>query len=193
MSYTEMVSFNKEGIAEDYADIKNAFRGAHAIWGIVEKRYLPIFRPSYVPKWIEDEDLESYLKYRPSRLIPTLNQEEHLNNMKEIWNLFHSDKVSRVDKIVLGTTFDKVLVKREDFKELIDAFNSFEGETSLKDQAEVIEKMMEDENIIAVGWNQNSVTSNQWICAEYDEENEETIPYNCLTGENHFWLFDDIK
>lgn len=35
-------------------------------------------------------------------------------------------------------------------------FREFEGETSLKEQADIIEKMLHDRNCIAVGFNQSS-------------------------------------
>lgn len=186
-----MVYFKKDGKAEGYIDIKNAFRGAMAIWTIIEEKYLPTFRPSFVPEYISN--IEEYLGFKPSRIIPTFNEEEHIKNMHEIWDLFNSDKVNKIDRIVLGTTFDRVLVKRENFEELISAFENFNSDTSLKEQAGVIKGMLKNKEIIAVGWNQTSICSNQWIQHKYNEENDEYEPYNCLTGENHFWLFDGLK
>lgn len=28
---------------------------------------------------------------------------------------------------------------------------------------------------------------------EYDEENDVNKPYNCLTGKEHFWVFDELE
>ena len=45
-----------------------------------------------------------------------------------------------------------------------------------------------------MGWNGTSVTSENWAnTGGYDEEAEEALPYNCLTGDRHFWLFDELK
>jgi len=64
----------------------------------------------------------------------------------------------------------------------------------LPEQAEILRKIAEDDNVIAVGWSQNSVSCEGWDAAGgYDEETEESLPYNCLTGTKHYWLFDELK
>ena len=121
MSYTEMFAL-KENRSIDYdwkEEVRNSYRGAMAIWIILEKKYLPS-----LPK---------------------------------------PDRLSYNEKIVLLSTFDNVLIKRENFKKVIDAFNSFEGETSLKEQAKIIQDFNEDKDITAIGWNQTSVNCSPWI------------------------------
>jgi hypothetical protein len=190
MSRTEIFGFDKEGNAYWEADIGNAFRGGMAIWSILEERYLPPHRPSYVPAWIPDSQIERHLGYKPFRCCDMRNE----NGMKEIWALADSEKTSLADKIVLMTTFDKVLVKKEDLPKVIEVFETFEGETSLKEQALVLRRMYDDENCIAVGWNQTSVNADTWTTfGGYDEEKEEYIPYNCLKQNEHYWIFDEIK
>jgi len=188
---TEMVIFKQEGTAEAYCEIQNSWRGAMAIWMFLEKKYLPPFRPSYVPESIPDDDVVSYLGYEPTRAAPLLNQEEHLKNMQEVWDLFNHQEVSRAEKIVLGTTFDYTLVRREDLPEVIEAFLAFEGVTSLPEQAKAMEPLINNESVLAVGWSQNSITENQWTQFNYIEENEEYEPYN-LQVEAHFWVLDEI-
>lgn len=51
--------------------------------------------------------------------------------------------------------------------------------------------MAADENIIGVAWCQTSVVD-LWDY-DYDEEQDELIPYNIFKGDDHFNLFDDIK
>ena len=64
----------------------------------------------------------------------------------------------------------------------------------MPEQAEILRKIAEDDNVIAVGWSQNSVSCEGWDAAGgYDEETEECLPYNCLTGTKHYWLFDELK
>lgn len=191
MSSTEIVIFDKEGNARWCKDIDNAWRGAMMVWKLLEDKYLPTFRPSYVPKFVPDDEIEEFVGYKPSRTAPLLNEEENLANMRQIWDLFVNEQVSREDKIVLGTTFDRVLVKREDFQCLIDAFESFEGTTSLSEQSEVIRELLYRADVIAVGWNQNSITQNQWL---YDTESGdgEWIPYNCIENTRHSWLFEGL-
>lgn len=189
MSYTEIFGFNKDGNAYLASEIKNAFRGAMSIWQILEQRYLPQYRPSYVPEYIPDSELETYCHYKPSR-CSAFNDG---NAMKEIWNLADDEKVSITDRICLFTTLDKILVKKEDLEKVINAFEDFEGETSLKEQAEILEGLLKDDDCIAVGWNQTSVNCDTWEGYSYDEDKDETIPYNCLKQSEHYWLFDAFK
>ncbi|MDE7245599.1 MAG: hypothetical protein K2O18_16720, partial [Oscillospiraceae bacterium] len=70
----------------------------------------------------------------------------------------------------------------------------FGGDTSLSEQAIVLEKAAADSGIIAIGWNQTSVCANSWENAGgYDKTKGKSIPYNCLTDTKHFWLFDEMK
>ena len=109
-------------------------------------------------------------------------------------NLANSNTVSETDKICLYTTFDKCLVRKENIPKVIKAFREFNGETSLKEQADVLEQLYENENCIAVGWNQTSVNADSWINAGgYDEESDEYPPYNCISGKEHYWLFDELN
>jgi len=182
MSYTELFTFNKKGNAESLGEVGNAYRGAMAVWMEVEKRYLPKF----IPEW--------------AKRIGDVNKDYSRttdfggNGIQEIWDLYKNPDVTMVDKIALGSTFDKVVVNKEDFPELIKAFKSFEGKTSLKEQAELIEGILDDEDVIAIAWNQTSVNADKWSnFGEYDEETEESSPYNVLEMEDHFNLFEDIK
>lgn len=197
MSYTEIYGFNKEGNAYFQGEVKNALRGAMAIWGILEEKYLPPYIPEYVKcaNWfypgITYDEVVSKLGYSPTRLSPSFSK---TNPAKELWDLADSDKLSRQEKIVLMTTFDYVLVKKQDLSKVVDAFIAFEGETSLAEQAKILQAIAADDSCIAVGWNQTSVNADTWASmGGYDEENGEPIPYNCLTGDKHYWLFDEIK
>jgi len=187
MSYTEIFGFDKEGNAYGQADIRNAHRGAMAIWSILEKRYLPPYRPSYVPSHVLDKDIESYCHYKPSRSFCM-----EVEPMRAIWDLVNDKRLKDCEKIALACTFDHVIIKKEDLPKLIDAFKEFEGETSLREQANVLAEMFKDENCIAVGFNQTSVNGDTWVNAgPYDEENEESNPYNLFKQTEHWFLFKD--
>jgi len=189
MSCTEIYGFDKEGTAYLAAEIQNSWRGGMAIWRILEEKYLPLYRPLSTPAHIPNEQIESYLGYKPSRCRCLENDIA----MKEIWNLVDSDNVSFTDKIVLATTLDKVIIRKDELPMVIKAFNDFEGETSLKEQAEILDKMYKDDKCTAVGWNQTSVNSDTWDCYGYDEELDESIPYNLNKNDKHWFLFDELK
>lgn len=187
MSCTVIYTFDKNGDAMWYSDIHNSWRGAPAIWSYLENKYLPPFRPSYVPAHIPDDMVESYCRYKPTR-NSSMNDED----MREIWDLAEKAEIPIHERIVLYTTFDKCLVKKAELQRVIDAFNQFEAETSLKEQADILSKLLKDGNCIAVGWNQTSINGDTWGCYKYDDEENESIPYNCLTQNEHYWLFDEI-
>lgn len=176
MSCTEIYKFNRQGDAHLYGEVQNAWRGAMAIWLALEEKYLP----PYESEWMGSGS--------PSRVFTMMPE-----TMKEIWNLCESDKVTRSEKICLHTTFDKCLIHKEDIPEVVKAFREFKGETSLNEQADILEKLANDDDCIAVGWNQTSCTTPSWEDYNgYDDENDIPIPYNCITGEEHYWLFDDL-
>ena len=175
MSYTEIYKIDKTGDVTCHEDIKNSWRGAMAIWGTLENRYLP---PYFYP----------LLK----KIVPRFAVYEPDNNpMREVWDLSKSDIISDADKIVLCTTFNKWIVLKDDFKTVIDAFNSFEGETSLKEQAEVIRSLINDEDCIGVAWNQTSTCSSVW--SVYDDEDAEPRLYNIFKDTEHTNLFKEVS
>jgi hypothetical protein len=189
MSYTEIYGFDKEGNAYMENEVKNAHRGAMAIWNILEERYLPAYRPSYVPSYIPDSKVEEFCYCRPTRCSAMMDRDA----MKEVWNLINDDRLKECEQIALASTLDYVIIKKENFPELIAAFRQFEGNTSLNEQADILEKMLNDENCIAVGFNQTSVNGDTWAnFGGYDEKKEEYIPYNILTGNKHWELFKEV-
>ena len=110
---------------------------------------------------------------------------------KDIWNLFDREDVDVIDRIVLGTTFDHVMVKRENIHQVIEAFEAFAGDTNLKEQAEGLRELLKNASNVAFAWNQTSVNGSEWWHSGiFDGEDE--MPYNFKTQNRHFWLFDDL-
>lgn len=199
MSYTEIYAFNKEGKAYFYDQVHNAWRGAMAVWGIMEDRHLPLYIPGYIKccNWyrpgMSAEEIVRRNGFKPSRISISISTDEKPDPADEVWALAENPDVPLHEKIVMHTTFDHCLVKREDIRRVVDAFRQFDGETSLKEQADILERMEADPEIIAVGWNQTSVNADNWANAGGYDEDDEWIPYNCLTGDKHYWLFDVLR
>jgi len=181
MSCTEIFGFNKKGDAYKLGEIGNAFKGAMMVWNYLDKKYLP----KYYPEWAKVlNGSKDELYYRTS------DSEE----IKKIWALFKSDKIALTDKIVLGSTFDNVIVKKENISKLLKTFREFEGETSLKEQADLIEKAVEqNNNLIAVAWNQTSINGDNWTNYHYDDAKDEYSPYNIFKDTGHWELFEEYK
>lgn len=196
MSYTTIFSFDKTGVASEAAIIENAWRGGMAIWSEMEERHLPPYIPEYVKpcNWYRPgmpyEELVSKNGFRPTRLSPSIGGQ---TAAQDIFDLTDDPSVSRNERIVLYTTFDKVLVKQEDLPAVIEAFRSFGGTTSLPEQSDVLERLLQDGDCIAVGWDQNSVYGGNWAAYQHNNETGEDIPYNCLTQSEHQWLFDALN
>jgi hypothetical protein len=177
MSYTEIFKFNSRGKAEDIGEVHNSWRGAMAIWNIIEEKYLPPF----FPKWGTPGE-----KYHRTSCDMGTN-----TIIREIWDLYNDDRLSNIDNIVLGSTFDNVIVMRKDIPRLLNAFYEFEGETSLKEQAEIIGKALADDpKLMAIGWNQTSVNSDPWVI--YDKR-DRIRPYNIKKDTKHWSLFENIN
>lgn len=196
MSTVIIYGFNQEGVCSYEAEVHNAWRGAIAVWKALEKKYLPQYRPRYVPASVPDDEVEAWLGYSASRLSSISDPDA----MKDVWNLFEAENVSGADKIVLGTTLDNVLVRRENIPKVIEAFEEFdkehEGETNLKQQADELRDFYDDDEVSAVGWNQTSVNGDDWSNTGEivrDEDGDEIGgPYNFNTGKKHWWLFDAL-
>jgi hypothetical protein len=181
MSYTEIYAFGKNGKVVDSRDIRNAWRGAMAVWRILEKKYLPSLQK---PIWAGINDKEDYWS-RTSDFTG--------HGLKEIWSLADDKRLIKNEKIVLLSTFDKVLIKKENIKIVIKAFKAFNENTNLNEQAEAIEELLKSNKIIAIGFNQTSVNGDTWENYNYNEKKEESSSYNCLKQKDHWWLFDDIS
>lgn len=171
MSTTDIYGFDKQGNAYHAGEVYNSWRGGMAVWRIMEERYLPPLKMFGI---------------EISRLVA-----QSANKADEVWNLVERSDVSETDRIAMIATFDRCLVRKEDLPIVIKAFREFEGETSLPEQAEILEQMYGDDECIAVGFNQTSVNEPVWD--KYDKDARMTIPYNCIKQNDHFWLSDMLK
>lgn len=90
-------------------------------------------------------------------------------------------RVPMNERIVMATTLDRCLVRNDEIPKVIEAFRSFEGETTLEEQADILQDIYDSGDYTAVGWHQNSISCEMW--------NE----YNYITNDNHWWLFDELE
>lgn len=192
MSYISVYGFGANGEICSEVDIPNAWRGFMAVWRTMEERYLP----QYVPAWARPlglypgaspKQILEKMSYLPSRCADFANP----NAVQEVWNLVDDEHVPLDERICMCATFDKVLVKRESFKRVAQAFRTFDGVTCLPEQADVLESFAKDDNIIAAGFSSSLVTG--WAGRGIEDKDGNCRGYNCLTQDDHFWLSDDIK
>lgn len=163
MSTTNLYGIQKNGDVTSYDIVKNSWLGGMHVWKTLAEKY----------------NLES----------------DFLSGFGDVWSRYNKSFYERYEDIVLGSTFDHVIVLKENFDELIESFKKYFDAyptSNFDEQIEIINSMAADENIIGVAWCQTSVVDDLWNY-DYDEEQDEIIPYNIFKGDGHFNLFDDIK
>src|SRR5690625_3399276 len=107
-----------------------------------------------------------------------------------LWEMANQGKLNEHECIAVRSTFDNVIVKKEELPMMIDAYLEDDKEfsnSSLLEQVVIItDQLLNNEEMRGVCWNQTSVNSNPW--ADYDEEKDEEVPYNIFEGERHWFL-----
>jgi len=170
MSYTTLFKVPKSGEIEDYAEFKNAFRGAFNVWSEMAKAFLCM------------EDLPM----------------SRDGGMKQVWDLAQSENVPLNDRIVMASTFDRVMVKREHLFLVAAAMDDFANRYDpghLPEQAKKLRELAKDESCFAVCWRQTSVTADMWMeqTGEIDEYGDIGYRmYDVSKDNNHWFLFDEI-
>lgn len=130
----------------------------------------------------------------------SLNEKYALNDgmmfgFKKTWGNFNKGFYEEYEDVLLGSTFDNVLVLKENFDQLICNFEKYLAvypNSNFGQQIEVIQVMKRDDDVIGVAWCQTSVANTLWDF-RYDEEEDKTIPYNIFKGDKHWNLFEELK
>lgn len=166
MSYTEMFKVSESGIVEEVAEFNNAFRGTVLVWDNMATEYL-------------DESVGWLMAY---------------DAMDQVWDLAKRQDVLIAHRIVLMSTFDRVMVRRENLDRLIDAIETY-AETfdpgTLLLQVTKLRELRNDRDCQAVCWNQTSVNADVWwVYIDGEDEEEEGRPYDVTQDTGHWFLFD---
>lgn len=158
MSSCEIYAVKTNGEVSYYDRAKNAWGGAMHIWQTLAKKHIG--------------DGFSFFA-----------------DMKPVWNLADNESVPMHERIVLASTFDKAIAKKDFLPTLIEAFEEFAAEfptPTLEKEIEILKTMQDDPEVIGVCWNQTSVNGDPW--SVYDEDNDDSIPYNINTNDDHWFL-----
>lgn len=160
MSFTTLYAVRENKNLHPVKDFGNSFAGALLVWLTLAEKY-------GIPNG--------------SHLL--LNEKVR----REVWDLASREDVSEADQLTMQTTFDCVLVHKENFKQLVKAMKesakTLPKHCTILQQAETIETLIDDPDIIAIGWNQTSVVDT-W--EDYLHENE----YNLKNADKHWYMFD---
>jgi hypothetical protein len=169
MSETEIYMVNLEGDVHHHIGIRNSWHGAMNVWNELARAYFG---------W------ENF---------PLINYEGR--DGQQVWDLYKDEKVPLNIRIVLMSTFDKVMVKRENLERLATAMEEFASQYlsgSLMVQARILRELAEDENCLAVCWNQTSVSYPPWYIWDDDDDEKDRV-YNINTDKIHWFLFEELK
>lgn len=180
MSNTIIVPFAGDGeaVKNKCEKIPNSRRSGFAIWIEIEKRYLP----PYVPEYAEGLSAEQFEQQFGSKLTRVTSFDH--TALKELWNLINNQDIPYEDRVILATTLDGVIVRKEELEQVICAFRNFDANTSLPEQADALEKLSKDPDVSAIAWDQNDIVDSHWF---YDSN-----CYNYNKDHDHWFLFDEI-
>jgi len=165
MSRTELYRIDALGDVHLEAEFSNAFRGAYLVWQQMCQRYL---HQDMIPLFLRDD------------------------RMQEVWDLWKDQTIPLAHRIVMASTFDNVMIRREELPRLIEAIEEYAqvfDPGTLLEQADKLRELAQGGDTIAVCWNATSVCANPWWCSGNDED-DEGRPYNIYQDTGHRFLFD---
>lgn len=161
MSCTEMYVVDSDGDVILHKEFSNSHRGAMMVWRqIAENMGFNVDFPFLVGDGIQ-----------------------------KVWNIWKDNTAPLSHRIVMASTFDNVMVKRENLPNLIEAIEEYSKAFDpghLLSQAATLRELTNDDQVAAICWNQTSVNCNPWM----DDEGE---PYNINSGLRHWFLFDALN
>lgn len=164
MSYTTIYLVPESGPITPYADFRNSWLGGWSVWDNLAKLYLGREATHFM--------LEK--------------------NMQAIWDLAGDDRLPDHHKLVLMSTFDTAMVKRDDCNRLADAFTQyardFPQHGHIPEQAKALRQLADDPECFAVCWRQTSVSADVWRVFE----DEESRPYDISIDDGHWFMFEEV-
>jgi hypothetical protein len=179
MSYTTIYRVPTSGGIESVGEFRNSHGSAGYIWTEMVRAH---HGEEKAFTWICDKAL-----------------------LRSVWALV--DDASQPDfvRIAMATTFDGVMVRRENLQRVANAFREFvaahppgDYACSLLDQAVLLNTLARDDECFAVCWNQTSV-SDGWpdiypTCPHCGGEMEdEARAYDVSVDSEHWFLFDKLE
>lgn len=173
MSYTTIYSVPESGEILKAAGYKNAFGSGPFIWSNLCVKYLG---------W----EKHGWLLSDPAKL-------------QKLWDLAADSRLDWFERVTHATTFDKVMVRRENLYRVARALEEFVAKyppgdhvCSLLEQAETLRTLALDKSCYAVCWCQTSVSDDVWHAYERGDE-EETPLWDISKDKGHWFLFDELK
>jgi hypothetical protein len=170
VSYCAIIEF-RDSVADTVQQFGNSWGGAARIWDALYNKYLKNPMLEY-DNWLTDSS-------KPGN--------------RRLWDLVDDSRLFDFEKAVHCATFDNFIVRRENFPRFCEHLREFSrahpcgGVDHLPAWAAFIEKSDAE----AVGFHHTSVTGNPWV--SYDEEKDESVPYDLRTGDKHAEVYAELE
>jgi hypothetical protein len=167
MSYCSIVTF-QDGLPSDEAEFPNSWGGASRIWDALFEKYL------------KNPDIPYDMWFRAAE-------------DGTLWKLADSEELSDCERAVLASTFDYAIITNENFARFAQHLREFVGMYPVPDKVDHLADwaaFIEDCNADVVGFHATSVGQNLWY--KWDDEKDESVPYNLNDGQDHFDVYHQI-
>ena len=175
MSYCSIYIIDKDGSAREYRMFSNSWGGAARIWSALWDHYVRDPNKEY-DSWMHGDQ-------------------------NKLWDLPKSlvQKGCITPAIVLISTFDRAIVKREKLSDFTAALRQFDKQypvefdtaNHLPTWADTIDEIaIKEPECIGIGFFQTSVAEDLWY--EEDQDTGEAIPYNVLSDNRHFSVYKHL-
>ena len=173
MSYTTLYLVPEKGEIIEFEEYRNSWGSAPFIWSALFDKYLKSPNDPPYTSW--------------------MSQSERLWKLAE-----KGGPLNKNEKICLMSTFDKVMVKKKNLPQLIDAFTWFYKHYKktgvvchLMDQVKSFRDLLDRDDCYAVCWCQTSVSDDVWD-SERTTEDDDILPWDISKDKGHFFLFDEL-
>ena len=148
MSSTELYYITKKNRVINCMDFRNSWLGAMCVWANLYKAHFA-------------ERIKSNTKELGFEADSPITDDDY----KAVWGLFKKEDVPEYEKAVLGSTFDNVILEKEQFKRFYDdvlRYCIYYQAGTLLAQAQFINTLSKRKTIRGVAWNQTSVNADTY-------------------------------
>lgn len=176
MSRTQLFIIQENGDLKLYEEFGNSFRGASLFWHNL---------------WNWKNNTKSDHSYC---------HDEKKQEM--LWRLDEDPDIPRELRIILISTFDRHMIKRENLSKYINAIEKvlnkgyFEDNGHFETYPKVLENLVERKDILGIAWNQTDTYDGYWnIYEECPTCHHHTIKriYNIFRDKKHQFVFEYLE
>ena len=172
MSYTTLYLVPESGEIRTYREYHNASRFAWLVWDTMSKLYLHKGAIEFMISGNHADDA-----------------------LQPVWDLWKNPNVPMNHRLVMASTFDRVMVRRENLPRLADAYEQYSK--AVKDPGHILtmvndlRSLANDPACLAACWCQTSVSSDAWRVRESLEDDSRL--YDVSLDNDHWFLFDAFE